>query len=53
MSSTEVHMERFNLMKLNMMEVNSIRLKSQIGLQLWETWVVVVVVVVVVFDEEC
>jgi hypothetical protein len=46
--------ERFNPKKLNSVEVRGqYEVKSQIVLQLWETWVVVVVVVVVVFDEEC
>jgi len=30
--------KRFNVKKLSNSEVNSIRLKSQIGLQLWKNW---------------
>jgi hypothetical protein len=38
--------ERFNLKKVNDVEINSIRVEFQICLHLWITWVVVVVVVV-------
>jgi hypothetical protein len=31
-------MERFNLVNMNDVEVNNIRLKPQGGLQLWKTW---------------
>jgi len=34
-------MERFNLKKLSDVEVNTIRLKSEIGLQLWKTWMMI------------
>jgi hypothetical protein len=36
-------MERFDLKMLNDVEVKRTGLKSQIGLQLWKTWMVVVV----------
>jgi cytoskeletal protein RodZ len=42
-------MEKFTLKKLNdVKSKSSVRLKSEIGLQLWKTLMVVVVVVVVV-----
>jgi hypothetical protein len=37
--SRRFHMERFNLKKLNVLEVKSnILLRCQIGLQLWKIW---------------
>jgi hypothetical protein len=35
-------METFNLKKLNDVEVNSVKLKSEIGMQLWKTWMMMI-----------
>jgi hypothetical protein len=40
MSSKKFDMERFNLKKLNDIEVKSIRLKFQISMQLWKMGII-------------
>jgi hypothetical protein len=39
--------ERFNLGKLNDVEVNGIRLKLQVDLQLWKTWMMMMMMMMI------